>query len=210
MFQTAYRILFFHFLLRGKFLGYGDFFKKSPKNPRPRIPAREKKGQGPRFLRELLFRTRTKLGIRLPCFKQRTAFYFSFFPFREESFWGMGTFSKSPPKTRVPASPRERKRGRGPVSCGSYCSVRVQSLEFGCRASNSVLHSIFLFSLLRGKFLGYGDFFQKVPKKPASLFYFTFVRFQMRCAYSSMERSAAKWPAAAMLHNDIRFHFSLS
>ena len=39
--------------------------------------------------------------------------------------------------------------------------------------------------------------------------YFTFFSFQMRCAYSSMERSAAKCPAAAMFKRDFLFHNSL-
>ena len=40
--------------------------------------------------------------------------------------------------------------------------------------------------------------------------YFTFLSFQIRCAYSSILRSAANFPAAAMLSKDMRFHLVLS
>jgi len=45
---------------------------------------------------------------------------------------GKTFFKKFFPKKRIPAPRvlRERKRGRGPVSCGSYCSVSAVCLKF--------------------------------------------------------------------------------
>ena len=50
-----------------------------------------------------------------------------------------------------------------------------------------------------------GDF-----NAPPTCFYFTFFSFQILCAYSSILRSAANLPAAAILSSDIRFHLALS
>ncbi len=137
-----------------------------------------------------------------------------FFPFPFGKFFGVGgLFSKSPQAAS--------SRGRGAFSLKMLPGVTYGEpltsdfAETKNKGRSRYVLPFFLWEV----FWGLGGLFSKSPPKrvPASPRprassrpYFTLRRCQMRSAYSSMLRSAAKWPAAAILRRDMRFHFSLS